>query len=125
MTPLNLVSHCGDAPTVGHSLQDAYLLIDYVYLDSEERKRFAQASHEYLIEQVQFTGSESISATNMKYRLNFNHPSKFIVFAAHLDRYNNGTEFVATDRDKFAKLVWLATRTGLSTTNGVINNSSC
>jgi hypothetical protein len=108
-----LVSHVGAAPTVS-SLNDAYLLIDYVYLDSEERKRFAQASHEYLIEQLQFTGSESISATSMKYRLNFNHPSKYLVWVASLDRYRNGTEYVATDRDRFAKLCWVASRAGMN-----------
>ncbi len=59
-------------------MSDSYLLIDYVYLDSEERKRFAQASHEYLIEQLQFTGSESLTAATAKYRLNFNHPCKFL-----------------------------------------------
>ena len=46
-----------DAPEFTNPLiKDSYLLIDYVYLDSEERKRFAQATHEYLIEQLQFTG---------------------------------------------------------------------
>ena len=50
----------GAAPTVPH-FADAKLLCDFVYLDSEERKRFAQASHEYLIEQLQFTGAETVS----------------------------------------------------------------
>ena len=68
--------------TVGdHSLDDASLLVDYIYLDSEERKRFAQASHEYLIEQLQYTGSESVSGSTGKYRLNFNHPCKELVWA--------------------------------------------
>ena len=64
------------------SLDDASLLVDYIYLDSEERKRFAQASHEYLIEQLQYTGTESIAGTTGKYRLNFNHPCKELVWAA-------------------------------------------
>ena len=72
--------HIGTAN--GHSLDDATLLVDYIYLDSEERKRFAQASHEYLIEQLQYTGSESITGTSGKYRLNFNHPCKELVWAA-------------------------------------------
>jgi hypothetical protein len=29
------------------------LWVDYIYLDTDERRRFAQVSHEYLIEQVQ------------------------------------------------------------------------
>ena len=67
----------------GHSLDDASLLVDYIYLDSEERKRFAQASHEYLIEQLQYTGAESVSGTTGKYRLNFNHPCKELVWAVN------------------------------------------
>merc|ERR1711966_173941 len=43
------------------SLLAASLYVDYIYLDTDERRRFAQVSHEYLIEQLQFTGDESIS----------------------------------------------------------------
>ena len=52
------------------------LYVDYVYLDTDERRRFAQVSHEYLIEQVQFTGTETIAAgtSNKNVTLNFNHP---------------------------------------------------
>ena len=59
------------------------LFVDYIYLDTDERRRFAQVSHEYLIEQVQFTGAESIGAsTNTKnVTLNFNHPVKELVWA--------------------------------------------
>jgi hypothetical protein len=73
-----------DVVTSGHttgSLSDASLLVDYIYLDSEERKRFAQASHEYLIEQLQYTGEEAVSGSTGKYRLNFNHPCKELVWA--------------------------------------------
>ena len=70
-------------------MTNCQLLIDYVYLDSEERKRFAQASHEYLIEQLQFTGSESITSVNNKYRLNFNHPSKYLIWVPHMQNYNS------------------------------------
>jgi hypothetical protein len=63
------------------SLGDTSLFIDYVYLDTDERRRFAQTSHEYLIEQLQFTGDESITGTNNKIKLNFNHPVKCLVWA--------------------------------------------
>jgi hypothetical protein len=54
---------------------------NYVYLDTEERRRFAQKGHEYLIEQVQHTGVDSITAgqTTNK-RLSFNHPVKELVW---------------------------------------------
>ena len=63
------------------SINNATLLVEYVYLDSEERKRFAQASHEYLIEQLQYSGEESAVIGNNKKRLNFNHPCKELVWA--------------------------------------------
>ena len=62
----------GTAPSV--SLLAASLFVDYIYLDTDERRRFAQVSHEYLIEQVQFTGDESVSSISNKIKLNFNHP---------------------------------------------------
>ena len=51
---------------------------NYVYLDTEERRRFAQKGHEYLIEQCQHTGSDSIAngTTSQTIRLSYNHPVK-------------------------------------------------
>jgi Large eukaryotic DNA virus major capsid protein/Major capsid protein N-terminus len=63
---------------------------NYVYLDTEERRRFAQKGHEYLIEQVQHTGGDSITATGgsaptaaaaaQTVRLSFNHPVKELIW---------------------------------------------
>ena len=53
------------------------LYCDYIYLDTDERRRFAQVSHEYLIEQVQ---EQSITAGTGSKDLNFNHPVKELVF---------------------------------------------
>ena len=59
------------------------LYVDYIYLDTDERRRFAQVSHEYLIEQVQFTGTETVNTntTNKNVTLNFNHPVKELIWA--------------------------------------------
>jgi hypothetical protein len=76
-------------------MSDCSLYVDYIYLDSEERKRFAQASHEYLIEALQFPGEESITGANSRFRLNLNHPCKFLVWASKLGRYTNGASFLA------------------------------
>ena len=77
----NLDTH-GRTGDTGLTLSNTTLLVDYIYLDSEERKRFAQASHEYLIEQLQFTGVESVNAgASNNIRLNFNHPVKELVWA--------------------------------------------
>ena len=56
------------------------VLCDYIYLDTDERRRFAQVSHEYLIEQVQ-EQSESLSSSNLNLRLNFNHPVKELIWS--------------------------------------------
>lgn len=63
----------------------ASLWVDYIYLDTDERRRFAQVSHEYLIEQLQFTGDESVSTTSNKIKLNFNHPVKELVWVVQPD----------------------------------------
>uniref|UniRef100_A0A6C0LNV6 Major capsid protein N-terminal domain-containing protein n=1 Tax=viral metagenome TaxID=1070528 RepID=A0A6C0LNV6_9ZZZZ len=64
-------------------LEKATLWVDYIFLDTDERRRFAQLSHEYLIEQLQFTGADSITSSgeSMKsIRMNFNHPCKELVW---------------------------------------------
>jgi hypothetical protein len=56
------------------------LWADYIYLDTDERKRFAQVSHEYLIEQVQEATVTAGSSSGSTSELNFNHPVKELVF---------------------------------------------
>jgi hypothetical protein len=73
-----------DKLTGSVKLEEATLWVDYIFLDTDERRRFAQLSHEYLIEQLQFTGADSItggSTDSMKsIRMNFNHPCKELVW---------------------------------------------
>ena len=69
----------GDGQTDDLGLFGASLWVDYIFLDTDERRRFAQLSHEYLIEQLQFTGEEAV-AENVKSKLNFNHPCKELVW---------------------------------------------
>ena len=64
-----------DAATA--SFDSATLYVDYIYLDTDERRRFAQVTHEYLIEQLQFTGDEKAQS---KLKLNFNHPVKELIW---------------------------------------------
>ena len=79
-------------------LEDSELWVDYIFLDTDERRRFAQLSHEYLIEQLQFTGSERITSgvtsggqTSLKsVKLNFNHPCKEIVWVVKPDAALSG-----------------------------------
>ena len=56
------------------------LYCDYIYLDTDERRRFAQVSHEYLIEQVQ-RKEFTITSVNDTLDINLNHPVKEIIWA--------------------------------------------
>jgi hypothetical protein len=67
------------------SLVAASLYVDYVFLDTDERRRMAQNPHEYLIEQLQFTGAESVGSSSNRIKLNFNHPCKELVWVVQPD----------------------------------------
>jgi hypothetical protein len=71
------------------NLQGASLYVDYIYLDTDERRRFAQVSHEYLIEQLQFTGKESVNSACNKIKLGFNHPCKELIWVAQPHKYTS------------------------------------
>jgi hypothetical protein len=71
---------CGKFGTA-NPLSTVSLWVDYIFLDTDERRRFAQLSHEYLIEQLQFTGQEAVtSSSGLKTKLNFNHPCKELIW---------------------------------------------
>ena len=67
------------------SIVAASLYVDYVFLDTDERRRMAQNPHEYLIEQLQFTGDESVGSSSNKIKLNFNHPCKELIWVVQPD----------------------------------------
>jgi len=74
------------------------LWADYIYLDTDERRRFAQVSHEYLIEQVQKEGGPGAqSSKNIK--LNFNHPVKELIWVVQQDLLTTEISAAAGDRD--------------------------
>ena len=84
--------NCGQAVQGGkvvtaynQSLVAASLYVDYVFLDTDERRRMAQNPHEYLIEQLQFTGDESVGSSSNKIKLNFNHPVKELIWIVQPD----------------------------------------
>lgn len=67
----------------------AALYIDYIYLDTEERRRMAQASHEYLIEQTQFNEDKGIRGANNRIDLTFNHPVKELIWVVQPASYTD------------------------------------
>lgn len=79
---------------------DATLLIDYIYLDSSERRRFAQSSHEYLIDQIQILEVSNINKSSLQCVLNnFCHPSKELIWVSQKRKYTKNL-------DGYTKLRW-------------------
>lgn len=93
---------------------EAGLMVDYIYLDSEERRRMAQVGHEYLIEQLQFNSPDSVPTANQKHKLEFNHPTKEIVFVSQLGCWNAGQAFItySGERDEATAVEYGAQNVG-------------
>ena len=68
-------------------IEDVICYCDYIFLDTDERKMFANKSHEYLITQIQKTtkldlptlSTDKITA-DIDFALDFNHPVKEIIW---------------------------------------------
>ena len=113
------------SPSIGTpQMGTCSLFVDYVYLDSEERKKFAQASHEYLIEQVQFTGAESVTSgtPNAKFRLNFNHPCKALYWNVQADKWTVGNKYLAYNPKSWEATKIQATKRGVLAFADMSNN---
>jgi len=74
--------------------------VDYVYLDTDERRRFAQQSHEYLIEQLQY---QDEATADSKYKLNFNHPVKEIIWTDNNATTTQRAKLTLNGHDRFAE----------------------
>jgi hypothetical protein len=101
----------GTAGTASTTLS-ASLWADYIYLDTDERRRFAQVSHEYLIEQLQMNSSAYSATTtttsgSQTIDLTFNHPVKELVWVSQVSanvadsvaQWSNYTDRQATTAD--------------------------
>ena len=74
------------------------VMCDYIYLDTDERRRFAQVSHEYLIEQLQKQSATATAST----KLNFNHPVKELIWtSAALNAYGTA-QLKLNGHDRFS-----------------------
>jgi hypothetical protein len=83
-----IAGNFNNAKTLKQPIQAA-VYIDYIYLDTEERRRMAQNSHEYLIEQTQYNEDKGISSYNNRIDLTFNHPVKELVWVVQPTSYTN------------------------------------
>ena len=75
---INFTSGTGTIALMSACESDISLWCNYIYLDTDERRRFAQVSHEYLIEQVQIQSFNNTGESTLD--LNFNHPVKELVW---------------------------------------------
>ena len=75
------------------------LFVDYIYLDTDERRRFAQVSHEYLIEQLQRIESNNTNSHN----LNLNHPVKEIIWTSPMTNAYETAKLQLNGHDRFTE----------------------
>lgn len=88
------------------NILDAGILVDYIYLDMVERKKFAAVGHEYLIEQVQYAGDENVEVNVKRMKLDFNYPTKEIIWAMKNGKYTSGRPFLCyTNEDDWTNTI--------------------
>lgn len=83
------------------SIVNCQFFVDYIFLDQAERELFVTKPHSYLIEQVQFSGSESVDTNTsaQKLRMMFNHPVKMLAWV--LQRQDNSSTIGTSNNDWF------------------------
>ena len=87
-----------EATTGAAGADTAKVYCDYIYLDTDERRRFAQVSHEYLIEQVQ----KQAANTTTDVKLNFNHPVKELIWTSPIINAYTTAKLVLNGHDRFS-----------------------
>ena len=91
------------------TLKNCFLLVEYGFLDDDERIRFSQARHEYLIEQIFYNGEEIIDGLHQSFKVGFTQPCKELIWVSQLDtalKQRNNDLFNYTDnllKDKTGK----------------------
>lgn len=94
----------------------ANVLIEYIYLDSYERKKFAQSSHEYLIEQLQINYDDYLIGTNYQVDLDFEHPCIGLIWVLQRNKF-------LQNPDGHTKCHWTTYTTEVDGTNNPILTS--
>lgn len=117
-------------PLTNINLGDCYLLVDYIFLDTEERKRMYAEKHEYLIEQIILANDSTVinQSTNI---LGLYNPIKYIVWCVQqeylIQKYNNDY-FNYTNSYKYLDILnigknksgYLKTQSGISNISNAI-----
>lgn len=92
------------------SIVKCFLLIDYIFLDKNERLKFLQTKHDYLIEQIITTDKQNIESSNTVIKIPIRQPCKFLVwtvqsrfFYANKDQFNYSDDYKYTDNIPYGK----------------------
>ena len=76
------------------------LLTNFIYLDQDERLKFANSNHEYLIEQTNQIQYKNIKKNDIDLELNINNPTKYIIWTnqkeSDITNYNIHNEYSST-----------------------------
>jgi hypothetical protein len=75
------------------NFSDSFILIDYYYLDEDERYKFAQSKHDYIIEQLQFTPNIAINETNYSAKIVAMHPTKLITWVVQMNYIKSSKDY--------------------------------
>lgn len=102
-----LIVRCDDFTSMGDvRILEVGLVTDYIYLDIKEREKFAMIGHEYLIEQTQYYGDESLDESPKRIKLDFNHPTKELIWAMKNGNYTTGKKFLCySNKDDWSEAI--------------------
>lgn len=95
---LNCLAQANNRPKLNISMGNCFLLVDYIFLDEDERTRFMDTRHDYLIEQVGLISEQTIDSSNVQFNIDLSQPCKFFVWLTQYLYYQNiGEGFNYTD----------------------------
>ena len=116
----DIINYKGETiPSSLPEIEDITLITEYIFLDKDERQKFAEFEHEYLIEQLQHEDEPMRNFSN-QFDIILSNPVKYLVWTCQLDKYTNKSTFLHyhhnnnTMYNNFAKIIWLASRKELS-----------
>jgi hypothetical protein len=106
-----LVSNCNFTGLDQMRIVNASIFIEYIYLEDSERYRFSYVPHEYLIEQVQHDGDESVDRDLKRVQLLYNYPVKELVWIGKNGYFLTGRQFLCyTNTDDWASEIQRCSR---------------
>jgi hypothetical protein len=84
-------------------IRKAFLLVEYVFLDIDERLKFSNDKHEYQIDTLEYNGEKQITSSNQRLRLALNHPTKELFYVANQDQYKDKYNYTNNFRNTIIK----------------------